>query len=194
LRRFLLCVLDVEELTRREAERARDEGARDRLDRVVVGQNRVVVDLAGDGDAVLRLGELGLQLPEVLVGLELRVGLSHGDQAAERLAQQPFGLRRLGRRLRALRSGASLRDVLERLTFVGGVALDGLDEVRDQVPPPLQLDLDLRPGVVDAVPQPDEAVVQDDQGDRDQRDQDEQQDHPDHATSSRITQIMRRLY
>ncbi len=141
----LRVVLHVEELARSEAERACDEGAWDRLDRIVVGQHRVVVDLARDGDPVLRLGDLALELPEVLVGLQLRVRLGHGEEASERLTEQPFRLRRLARRLCLLRGRAGLGDVLEGLALVRGVALDGLDEVRDQVPPPLQLDLDLRP-------------------------------------------------
>ncbi len=65
------------------------------------------------------------------------------------------------------------------LALVGGVALDGLDEVRDQVVAPLELDVDLRPGVLDAVPQADEAVVgqddvqADDDGEHDQDDEDD---------------------
>ena len=72
--------------------------------------------------------------------------------------------------LRALRVRARLGDGLERAALVLGVAPHRLDEVRDQVPAPLQLHLDLRPRVVDAVPQPDEAVVERDQRQEEQRD------------------------
>ena len=47
--------------------------------------------------------------------------------------------------------------------LVRGVALDRLDEVRDQVVAAPQLYVDLRPGVLGAVPQPDEPVVEHDQ-------------------------------
>src|SRR3954453_12553937 len=46
-------VLDLEELATREAERARDQDGGENLDRVVERQDRVVVDLSGDGDLVL---------------------------------------------------------------------------------------------------------------------------------------------
>ena len=45
-------------------------------------------------------------------------------------------------------------DRLERLPLVGGVALDGLDQVGDQVVPPGQLDVDLPPGLLDEVALP----------------------------------------
>ena len=59
--------LDFEELADGEAERAGDNQPRERLNRVVVRQHGVVVDLAADGDAVLGLGEFRLQLAKVLV-------------------------------------------------------------------------------------------------------------------------------
>ena len=64
-----------------------------------------------------------------------------------------------------------------------GVALDRLDEVRDQVPAPLQLHLDLRPRVVDAVPQPDEAVVEHCQPEGQQGQHDQRHDRPGHAAT-----------
>ena len=79
--------LELEELLLREAERAGEDDARHRLDRVVVGEDGVVVDLARDGDPVLRLAELGLELAEVLVRLQLRVCLGDREEAAERLAE-----------------------------------------------------------------------------------------------------------
>ena len=46
---------------------------------------------------------------------------------------------------------------------MGHVALGGLDEVGDQVVATLQLHVHLREGVLEAVPQPDEGVVDADQ-------------------------------
>ena len=71
--------------------------------------------------------------------------------------------------LRLLRAGARLGHGLERPALVRRVALHRLDEVRDEVPAPLELHLDLRPGVVDAVPQPDEPVVERDEQERRRR-------------------------
>jgi len=62
---------------------------------------------------------------------------------------------------------------------VGREALDGLDEVGDQVVPPLGLDVDLAPGLLRAVAQPDEAVVHADEPHDDQGDDDEQDDQRD---------------
>ena len=110
-----LRLVRLEELARREPERAGDHDAGERLDRVVVGQHGVVVDLPGDRDPVLRLGELALQLPEVLVRLQLRIRLGDREQPAERLAQDPLGLRRprqaCGRRCAAARASVTASNV-----------------------------------------------------------------------------------
>ena len=162
-----------------EPEHAGDEHGGERLDRVVVGQHRVVVDLPGDRDLVLGVSAARLELRNS-VRLQLRVRLGDREQPAERLAQEAFGLRRLGGVLRALRRGARLRDRLERAALVRRVALDGLDEVRDQVAPPPQLDVDLRPRVLDAVAQLDEPVVEHDERQQRQHDDDDDHDHGDH--------------
>jgi hypothetical protein len=62
---------------------------------------------------------------------------------------------------------------------VGGVPLDGLDEVRDEVVTTVQLDVDLAPRLLHQVPQPDEAVVRGDgpeHGDHDNDAKDDQDD------------------
>ena len=48
---------------------------------------------------------------------------------------------------------------VERLLLVLGVALDGLDQVGDQVVTALQLRIDVLPGVIDAVTLGDHVVV-----------------------------------
>ncbi len=95
-------LLDLEVLADGEAEGPGDDQAREGLHGVVVGQYRVVVHLAADGDAILGLGELGLQLAEVLVGLQLGVRLCDGEETAERGSEDPFRLRGLGGVLRLL--------------------------------------------------------------------------------------------
>ena len=100
-------VLDLEEVLLREPERPGEEHARHRLDRGVVGEDGVVVDLARDRDPVLRLRELLLQLPEVLVRLQLGVRLRDGEEPAERLAEDALGGALLGRPLRGLRAASA---------------------------------------------------------------------------------------
>src|SRR3990170_8184224 len=76
-------LLDLEVLLRAEVEHARDHVGGDGLDRVHVRQHRVVVDLAGDGDRLLDLHQLRLELLEVLGRAELRVCLGECEEAAE---------------------------------------------------------------------------------------------------------------
>src|SRR6185503_12574135 len=180
LRGVSLRLVGLEELPLRKPERPCDHDAGERLDRVVVREDGVVVDLPRHRDPVLGLRELALELAEVLVRLELGVRLGDREQPSEGLAQDPLGLTGLRGGARALRGRARLGDRLERAALVGGVALDRLDEVRDQVVPPLELDLDLRPRVVDAVPEADEPVVERDQRDHEERDDHDDHDHGDH--------------
>ena len=162
-----------------------DQHGREHLDRVVERQHRVVVDLARDGDLVLGVLQLLLEIEEVGARLQVGVGLRDREEPSERLAEDAFGRRGLGRALRACRCCARLGDGLERAALVGGVALDRLDEVRDQVAAPLELHLDLGPRVVDAVALLDEAVVQRDHVDHEQHDDDEDSDQdPGHERHS----------
>src|SRR3972149_6205483 len=68
-----------------------------------------------------------------------------------------------------LRGGARVRDLLEQLALVGGVAADGLHQVRDQVVAAAELDVDLRPAVVDPVAERDEPVEDQDADEHQQR-------------------------
>src|ERR671934_155255 len=125
--------------------------------------------------------ELPLELLEVLGRAELRVRLRDGEQAPERGREDILRLRLLLHVLGLLRGGARLRYLLEGAALVGGVALDRLDEVRDQVVAAPQLDVDLRPRVLGAVPQPDELVVHPDDDQEQQDDDRDDDDHPDHV-------------
>src|SRR5664280_1973485 len=120
-------VTDLEELTRLEAKRPGDDVRRNGLNRVVVVQHRVVVDLARGLDLVLGLGQLGLELLEVLGRAELRVGLGDGEELAERLAEDVLGRPLRGGPLGVLSRGSSLSDLVEGAALVGRVALHGLD-------------------------------------------------------------------
>ena len=76
----------------------------------------------------------------------------------------------LRRRSAAMADVAGLDDGLEGLPLVGGVALHRLDQVGDEVVAALELHVDLGPGVLDPVPQLDQAVVHDDDDEHDQDD------------------------
>ena len=67
-----------------------------RLDLRVQLQDGVVVELAGVGDPALGAGELLLQRQEVLVRLEVRIGLGHGEQRLQRAGDHVLGLGLLG--------------------------------------------------------------------------------------------------
>src|SRR5690606_17678929 len=100
------------------------------------------------------------QLQEVLVGLEVGIGLSESKKATERLRQDVLLRGLLCRRGSRGRGGGSrLGDSLKGLAFVFGVALDGLDQVGDEIVATLQLDVDLAPRLLHEVAQANQAVV-----------------------------------
>ena len=158
-------LVGLEVLPLLELERPGEEHGRELLDLGVVVEHAVVVELPRVGDPVLGGGQLLLQLQEVLVGLEVGVGLAEGEQrlAARRSAgcrpgPAPAGCAALrSPMLRAWMTASSV------VLLVGGVALHGLDQVGDEVEPALQLHVDLRPGVLDLVAPADQAVVGGDQ-------------------------------
>ena len=163
---------------------AGDDVARHGLDLGVQVAHVGVVVAARGGDAVLGGGQLVLQGHEVLVGLEVGVGLDDREQAAERLAEHVLALGLLGRRLTGRhRGGAGLDDVLEGAALVRRVALDGLDEVADQVVPAGQLDVDLAPGLLHQVAQLDQAVVGHDRPADDHDQDDDEDDDGNHGCS-----------
>ena len=65
---------------------------------------------------------------------------------------------------------ARLVDRLQRAALVGGVALHRLDQVGHEIVALLELDGDVRPGLIDRLAQADEAVVDDDREERDHDD------------------------
>ena len=61
------------------------------LDAGVVFLHRVVEEAARGGDLVLDVGELGLELLEVLAGLEIGVSLAQGEQLPQRSSERVLG-------------------------------------------------------------------------------------------------------
>src|SRR5687767_11116802 len=76
---------EVEELLAAEAERGGEQGGGKLLDARVVLLHRVVEETARGGELVLDVGQFGLQLLEVAVGLKVRIGLRQRQQASQRL-------------------------------------------------------------------------------------------------------------
>src|SRR5262245_44640379 len=66
---------DVEERLRMEAEHSRRQDRREFLDAGVVFLHRVVEEAPRRRKLVLDVAQIGLQLSEILVGFELRIGL-----------------------------------------------------------------------------------------------------------------------
>src|SRR5687768_3582840 len=174
---------DLEVVALAEPEHAGDEDGGEGLDRRVELAHRAVVMLAAEPDLVLRRGQLLLELHDVLVRLELRVVLDQREELSQRSGEEVLGLSRLAgvRRTALLRAdggGSGLDDPSQGLLLEVHVALDGVDEVRDQIVAALELDADLVPRLVDHVPQADKAVVREDEKEEDDRDRDQQNDEP----------------
>ena len=127
------------------------------------------------------LASSGLELLEIGVGLEVGIGLAQSDETPERAGERALGGGLLGRAARSQRRVAGLDHGLERRALMAGIALHRLDEVRDEVVALLELHVDVRISLRDALSQRDEAVVDDDEIE-DECDQDREKD-PFHAAS-----------
>ena len=151
---------------------------------VLNSRTDAVVVLAAEADLVLGRRQLLLELHDVLVRLQVGVVLDQREELAQGAGQEVLGLCGLagvgGTGLLGVDGGAaSLDDLRQGLLLEVHVALHRIDEVRDQVVASLELDADLVPRLVDHVPQPDQAVVGEDQEQDDDRDRDQQDDQPE---------------
>ena len=109
---------------------------------------------------VLDIGQRCLQRGEARDRLELGIRFSDGDDALQRVAEgvffsSPCRRSRLGR-LHGSPAGGDQR--LECGPLVAGVPLHDCDHVRNQIVAPLQLHVDIGPGVVAQLAQSDETV------------------------------------
>ena len=153
------------------------------LDASVVLLHRVVEEPARRRDLVFDVGQLGLKLLEVLVGLEVRIGLREREHLPERAGQHVLRCRLLRRTLGGDRGVPRLHHRFKRAALMGGISLYRLDQVRDQVVAAPQLHIDLGPCLVDAVTAPNEAVV----GDGDEEGHEHHDRHEDpHGGHERI--------
>src|SRR5690606_646805 len=162
-------VLDGEVRLHLVAEEHRRQVGREGAHRDVVALHRLDVAVPRHGDPVLGALELGLQVAEIGVGLELRVVLGDDEEPRERAAQVALGflelperlriLDELGRRLDGAHARARLGHLGQDLLLLVGEALHRVDEVRDEVGPPLVLVHYLGPGRLDLLVAPLQLVV-----------------------------------
>src|SRR5215510_9332804 len=82
---------DVEKLLWGEAERAGKQHGGELLDAGVVLLHGVVEEAAGGRKLVLDVGELALELLEVLIGLQVRIGFAEREQLSQRAGECVFG-------------------------------------------------------------------------------------------------------
>ena len=123
-----------------------------------------------------------LQLEEVGVRLELRIGLGDREEAAENARHLRVGLRRRFDAARIHRRCASAGDLIEHLALVRCVTLNALDKVGDEVGAAAKLHRDPAERFLHQRPQPPQLVVNDD--DIEKREDDKSEDDPaDHDSS-----------
>src|SRR5689334_10820983 len=79
----LALLANVEELARPEAEHSGEQRGRELLDARVVLLHGVVEEPPRRRELVLDVGEFGLQLLEIGIGLEVRVGLGEREQLTQ---------------------------------------------------------------------------------------------------------------
>jgi len=120
-----------------------------------------------------------LKLLEILVGLEVRIGLRECEHLAERAGQHVLRCRLLGRALGSDRGVPRLHHRLQRAALVGGVSLYRLDQVGDQVVAQLELHIDVGERLADPLPHGDELVVDHDDP------QDEDDNHSENDPAGR---------
>src|SRR6185503_10343699 len=144
-RRALRLVAELEVVAPADAEAPGDDVPGERLDRGVEIADDGVVVAPGVLDRVLEAGELALKLQEVLVRPQLWVALGDGEERTERARERGLGLRLVGGGRRLHGRAARPRHLFERRALVGRIALHGLDEVRDELVPALQLHVDVAP-------------------------------------------------
>src|SRR6185312_5575320 len=129
-----------------------------------------VIETARSLDLVFGVGQFILQFLEVLRCFQIGIVLGDREQALHGLLEIALGLGGLGRSLGTQGSSAGVRDVLEDALLVRGIALDVIDQIRDQVEPTLELHRDIAPGLVRLLIESDQAVEHASQEDDEQYD------------------------
>src|ERR1700693_4685768 len=144
--RFAISRVHFKKLPGLEAKHPGQNIRREGLDLGIQIAHHGIVVAAGVLNRVLSLTQRTLQLSEFLGSFQLRIILRHRKQALQRASKLIFSHSLVsGRgRLHGLRSEFS--DVLKRPLFVGGVTLNRLDQVRNEVVTPFELHVNIGPG------------------------------------------------
>jgi hypothetical protein len=152
---------DVEEFFLRESKCPCHQHGGELLDTGVVLLHRVVEEAARRGDLVFDIGQLGLELLEVLISLEVRIGFAEREQLPQCAAQHVLGCGLGGdpSGLRGDRGVARLHHRLQGTTFMRRVTLHRLDQVGNEVVALLSLHVDVGKGLVHPLPQGHKPVV-----------------------------------
>src|SRR6202166_5193938 len=141
----LAVVAEIEERPRREAENAGEQRRGELLDAGIVLADRIVEEPPRRRDLVLDVGQLGLQLLEIRIGLEVGIALRQREYLPQRARQHVFGGALRGRPL-ALggdRGIARLDHRFERPALVRRIAFHGLDQVGNEIVALLELNVDV---------------------------------------------------
>src|SRR5580704_14791209 len=152
-------IRDVEELLCLDVEHPRHDVARKRLNLGIEITHHGVVVASRVLNGVFQPGQRALQRLELLRSLQLRIGFGDRQQPAQGVGQLALGLALFRRSGSGHGGAAELGNVFERALFVRRIALHGLDQVWDQVITALELDIDIRPGVVGSHSELHQAVV-----------------------------------
>ena len=138
----------------------------------------------------LDIGELILKLEEVRIGLELGIGLSDCEQTSEKPGHLRVSLCRGLDTAGLYGRGAGFRNLLEDLTLVCRVPLNGLHEVGNEVGAAAKLDGDPAKAFLHQSAQPDETIVDAD-GEHQHQDDDRDNDpaHDSHAHSPQVRRV-----
>src|ERR1700722_3946111 len=110
-------------------------------------------------DGVLDLGKGRLERRKTLNSAELRVGFRKRKQAFQRARKHVLGLRLVARAGSGHSAIARVDYRFQGALLVSCVALDGFHQVGNQVVATLELDIDVRPGVVAGDLEAHQAVV-----------------------------------
>ena len=104
-----------------------------------------VVISACYGDTVFRTGQLVLQLDEVGVALQVRIVFGNHQQTAQSSGHFIVGCAGFSNSLCAAKLSTCIRNLLEYLGFMVGVAFNSVYQIRHKVIAALQLVFYLRP-------------------------------------------------
>ena len=153
-------IVQTEELSRTEPHHPGDDARGELLDRRVEVAHHGVVVAARILEVVLDIGQRLLEAGKARRCAQLRVCLGDREHTLQRAAERIFFARASRRGARAHLHGAATRgdQRLERAALVTGMAFDDGDDIGNKIVTALQLDVDVGPGVVAQLPQPNQSI------------------------------------